>query len=47
MTKKLFFDLLVVHASLVFMLSTMLTFTKWFPYGSVITGLREWLYTVF
>jgi len=39
--------LLVTHAAAVFLLALLLLVAKWFPYGSTLTGLREWLYRVF
>ncbi len=47
MKKKIIVHLFIAHATLVFAISMLLTVTKWFPYGSLTIGLREWLYKVF
>ncbi|MFW5774948.1 MAG: hypothetical protein ACOCW2_01545 [Chitinivibrionales bacterium] len=47
MTKSLWVQIVAVHAFYIFFFSSLMTITKWFPYGSVVTGLREWLYTFF
>jgi hypothetical protein len=39
--------LLAAHAAAIFICAVLLLVTKWFPCGSTLTGLREWLYRVF
>jgi ABC-type multidrug transport system permease subunit len=47
MKRAAFPALLVAHAVAIFICAVLLLITKWFPYGSTLVGLREWLYRVF
>ncbi len=39
--------LFTVHAVIIFVLSVLLFIAKWFPYGTYIKWMQQWLYRVF
>jgi hypothetical protein len=46
-TRKFPLYFCVSHAVLVFCIGVLLFVSKWFPYGSAMRMLREWLYRFF